>query len=34
MEKTEQHISEYINFGKATMCSLGFLGLYMALYSA
>lgn len=25
---------EYINFPKAAMCSIGFLGLYVALYSA
>jgi len=27
-------IDDYLNFGKAFMCSLGFLGLYTAIYSA
>jgi hypothetical protein len=32
--KETNHPSDYVNFGRASLCSTAFLGLYMALYSA
>lgn len=32
--ESEDHINHWLNFKKAALCSLAFLGLYVAIYSA